>query len=272
MSTSIIIMVDVDNSSTSISNSNTHESLSEMKHHIYEELNKERIKAGLNELKVNKNLEASALAKANDIINKGYWSHISPEGQTPWDLFGVAGYNYSFAGENLAKDYFTGIATHKAWMQSKEHKENILSNKYSEIGVAVVDGKINGVDTRIAVQHFGTLYGTYTEATANQLISYYEWCTGKTIQVKQSQIVVKTSSDGNTYGMINSDWNCYEGYLKNEVVPEREAARTGRIIDYKEFCTGNQISIYENELIYQKANDGKIYAMTQADWDCYYKK
>ncbi|TSC85806.1 MAG: hypothetical protein G01um10147_1082 [Microgenomates group bacterium Gr01-1014_7] len=49
--------------------------------------------------------------------------------------------------------------------------------------------------------------------------------------------------------------------------------RTGKIISYKEWCSGGkQISIYENELITKKSTDGKTYTMTQGDWDCYEKK
>lgn len=46
-------------------------------------------------------------------------------------------------------------------------------------------------------------------------------------------------------------------------------SRTGEIISYHEWCTGEDISIYENELITKKSSDGNIYTMTQGDWDCY---
>jgi len=46
-------------------------------------------------------------------------------------------------------------------------------------------------------------------------------------------------------------------------------SRTGKIIPYREWCTGKEISIYENELITKPSSDGNIYSMTQGDWDCY---
>lgn len=50
---------------------------------------------------------------------------------------------------------------------------------------------------------------------------------------------------------------------------DNNPSRTGKIITYHEWCTGNDISIYENELITQKASDGNTYSMTQGDWGCY---
>lgn len=49
-----------------------------------------------------------------------------------------------------------------------------------------------------------------------------------------------------------------------------DGSRTGRIVPYKEYCTGNQISVYENEIINKVSSfDGKTYGMTQGDWNCY---
>lgn len=53
--------------------------------------------------------------------------------------------------------------------------------------------------------------------------------------------------------------------------PKYDGSRTGNIISYKEWCTGKQISIYENELTKGVANDGKTYYMTVGDWNCYDK-
>jgi len=43
-------------------------------------------------------------------------------------------------------------------MNSASHRENILSSKYKEIGIGVIDGNLAGVDTTIIVQFFGTKY------------------------------------------------------------------------------------------------------------------
>ncbi len=56
----------------------------------------------------------------------------------------------------------------------------------------------------------------------------------------------------------------------NQAQVTEDGSRTGRIVKYKEFCKGGQeISVYENELITRKAlSDGKTYSMTKDDWDC----
>ncbi len=47
--------------------------------------------------------------------------------------------------------------------------------------------------------------------------------------------------------------------------------RTGNIIKYQEWCTGKNISIYENEILNEIGADGKTYGMTKGDWNCYWQ-
>ncbi|MGI5841503.1 MAG: CAP domain-containing protein [Patescibacteria group bacterium] len=123
---------------------------------VYEQTNLERIKSGLPSLKYNPELSRSAAAKAQDMFTTGYWSHNSPSGKTPWDFFKMVNYDYSVAGENLAKDFYDTENMMRAWMKSPTHRDNILNGKYQEIGIGVVDGILNGVKTTLVVQHFGT--------------------------------------------------------------------------------------------------------------------
>lgn len=120
--------------------------------------NEKRAQAGLPQLKENSTLDQGALAKGTDMLNKGYWAHVAPDGTEPWAFFLGAGYKYRYAGENLARDFTNPSSTVDAWMASPSHRENLLSNKYRDIGVAVVEGSLNGVDTTIVVQFFGTKY------------------------------------------------------------------------------------------------------------------
>jgi len=105
-------------------------------------------------------LSAAAKAKGEDMLAKGYWAHVAPDGTQPWKFFSNVGYKYKYAGENLAKDFPSAQAAVDAWMASPSHKDNLLSTKYDEIGVAVVEGNLNGVDTTIIVQLFGKRYDT----------------------------------------------------------------------------------------------------------------
>lgn len=118
--------------------------------------NQERIGAGLKPLSYNEKLADAARRKAANMYSENYWSHNSPSGKSPWVWFNDAGYQYTFAGENLAKDFGDISRLMSAWMASPTHKDNIVSVKYSEIGVAVVPGSLQGSETVLVVQLFGT--------------------------------------------------------------------------------------------------------------------
>lgn len=118
--------------------------------------NEERTKAGLSPLVQSSLLTNAASAKAADMMSVNYWSHVSPTGTQPWSFMKNAGYTYLYAGENLARDFSDTQTMISAWMSSPSHRENILSDRYSEIGVAVMDGTLDGVETRLVVQMFAT--------------------------------------------------------------------------------------------------------------------
>lgn len=118
--------------------------------------NTRRKKHGLGSLSLNKTLSEAAQRKAADMFAFNYWSHNSPSGRSPWDFFKEVNYNYTYAGENLARDFQTTPSVIQAWMDSPSHRENILEKNYQEIGVAVVDGSLQGVKTTLVVQMFGT--------------------------------------------------------------------------------------------------------------------
>jgi uncharacterized protein YkwD len=118
--------------------------------------NEKRVQAGLSSLELNPQLSEAAKNKGNDMITRDYWAHVAPDGTQPWKFFTDVGYKYRYAGENLARDFSNAPSAIDAWMASPTHKENILSPKYQEIGLAVVEGDLNGVDTTIIVQLFGT--------------------------------------------------------------------------------------------------------------------
>ena len=117
--------------------------------------NQERIALGLQPLKINQQLVQAAQQKAQDMLSKNYFNHVSPTGVIPWYWLDSVGYKYTAAGENLAKDFKESEFVHQAWMESSSHRKNILNKNYQEIGIAVVEGTINGEKTVLAVQFFG---------------------------------------------------------------------------------------------------------------------
>lgn len=123
---------------------------------IIAQTNIARSQDGAKALTENSALNRAAQAKLNDMFAKQYFDHISPSGVGPGDLAEQAGYNYVVVGENLALGNFDGDSDIvNAWMNSPGHRENILSDKFTEIGVAVKEGNFEGDKVWIAVQEFG---------------------------------------------------------------------------------------------------------------------
>jgi len=118
--------------------------------------NEDRRNAGLANLRENEKLSRAADQKALDMLASDYFAHTSPKGVTPWKWIEKEGYDYNFAGENLAMDFTTSEKMNQAWLASPTHRANILSDRYTEIGVAAENGLINGHETAVVVQMFGS--------------------------------------------------------------------------------------------------------------------
>jgi len=117
--------------------------------------NQQRAAAGLPALRMDSRLNASAQAKAQNMFAENYWAHVSPSGIQPWYWFTQAGYNYKYAGENLAKDFDTSAGAMDGWMNSPGHRANILNANYVDVGFAVVNGTLTGGQTTLVVAHYG---------------------------------------------------------------------------------------------------------------------
>jgi hypothetical protein len=122
---------------------------------VVELTNQERTEKGRAPLVIDEKLNEVARQKAGDMFAFNYWAHVSPSGRDPWAFFKEVGYDYVYAGENLARDFANSEAVVKAWMNSPTHRDNILSENYAEIGLAVVNGTLRGVETTLVVQVFG---------------------------------------------------------------------------------------------------------------------
>lgn len=118
---------------------------------------------GLAPLKLNSQLNLAAQQKAKHMFAQNYWAHVAPDGTTPWVFIKDSGYEYLYAGENLARGFNTGSEVVDAWMNSPSHKENMLSPNYTDIGFAVLPGSLTGNDTVLVVQMFGSPYAPKEE-------------------------------------------------------------------------------------------------------------
>ena len=123
---------------------------------VFNMLNEERASSGLEPLELNQSLLASATDKVDNMIEDDYFAHKSLDGRMPWDYVSRRDYPYLFIGENLGMSFSSALSVHDALMNSPSHKKNILNEKYTDVGVIVKRGVINGKETNILVQLFGS--------------------------------------------------------------------------------------------------------------------
>ena len=100
-------------------------------------------------------LDIAAAMKAEHMLQNQYWAHTAPDGTEPWHWLNEAGYSYAVAGENLARNFGSAQATVRAWMQSKEHRENLLDQRYRDVGFAVRTGSMNDEPITLVVALYG---------------------------------------------------------------------------------------------------------------------
>lgn len=106
-------------------------------------VNSERARENLPALVAAPNLREVARAHAADMLKRGYFSHNTPEGLTPFDRIDNAGITYGFAAENLAFAPDVTIAM-DGLMKSPGHRENILAPEANRVGIGVLDAGIFG--------------------------------------------------------------------------------------------------------------------------------
>lgn len=102
-------------------------------------LNSDRAAHGLEPLAVNPALAAVAGRHAQDMIDHKFFSHTNPAGESPKDRVSRSGASFGYVGENLAMDA-TVEAAEAALMRSLAHRANILSPRYTEVGIGVREG------------------------------------------------------------------------------------------------------------------------------------
>jgi uncharacterized protein YkwD len=113
-------------------------------------VNDERRKRGLVPLRQDDRLRRSARAHSDDMATRGYFSHNSPDGNTPSERIREAGYPAP-AGENIAQGQDHPTQVMMAWMNSPPHRANIMHPAVRAIGVGVRHGPAGPWWT----QHFG---------------------------------------------------------------------------------------------------------------------
>jgi uncharacterized protein YkwD len=108
---------------------------------LFQRHNQQRAANGLEGLTVDPTLTAIARQRAQDMASKNYFSHTSPTGETAFTLMNGAGYVYTIAGENIARNNYpdsesVGVAMN-GFMNSPGHRANILDGRYTKVGIGV---------------------------------------------------------------------------------------------------------------------------------------
>ncbi len=119
----------------------TPDAQAEMK--MFKMVNAERARAGLSLLVFANDLRDVGRAHADDMLKRGYFSHYTPEGLSPFDRMQNHNISYISAGENLAFAPSTELAM-TGLMNSAGHRENILSPGFGKIGIGVIDAGVYG--------------------------------------------------------------------------------------------------------------------------------
>jgi uncharacterized protein YkwD len=89
-------------------------------------------------------LNGAARSHARDMARRDYFEHRAPDGSEPKDRVRRAGYRPRLVGENIAFGPESAEEAVAGWMASPGHCANIMDPRFSEMGVAVVQGRKRG--------------------------------------------------------------------------------------------------------------------------------
>lgn len=116
--------------------------------------NEARQEEGLSPLVLDGDLISLAREKAEDLAREDYFHHQSPSLGSPFDMMLREGISYLYAGENIGKG-MTVKRVHRGLMNSESHRENILEDRFTHIGVGIVDGPQGTMYVQLFIEREG---------------------------------------------------------------------------------------------------------------------
>lgn len=142
--------------------------------YVHEAVNEERATDGADELEFDTELRDIAQDHSGDMADRGYFSHVDPEGNAFTDRYADAGYDCSVngytGGENIAQTWYDtpvntgdgtivhyederelGYGIAEQWMDSAGHRENLLADHWENQGIGI---HITDDDKVFATQNF----------------------------------------------------------------------------------------------------------------------
>jgi uncharacterized protein YkwD len=90
-----------------------------------------------NPLRWDEKLAQIARAHSEDMVQRNFFSHVNPDGQSPVERLQDAGVLSSSVGENISKNHF-GVADTEAAFMRNVHRHNILNPQFSHVGIGIV--------------------------------------------------------------------------------------------------------------------------------------
>jgi uncharacterized protein YkwD len=97
-------------------------------------INAERENRGIHALSWNDQLFEAARLHSEDMAENNYFSHTSLDGRNPSDRVTATGYS-GISAENIGAGYPDAQAIFEGWMNSRDHREYMLSASYCDAGV-----------------------------------------------------------------------------------------------------------------------------------------
>ncbi len=118
-------------------------------------INNIRATHGLNPLVPTQSLTNIARARSSDMLSRDYFSHYTPEGTNIFDFLRGNGISYRNAGENLAHSMPASAGSPQvfanAWMNSPTHRDNLLRNVYTQVGIGLAENNGRRVVTTVFI-------------------------------------------------------------------------------------------------------------------------
>jgi uncharacterized protein YkwD len=114
-----------------------------------------RVQEGVSPLNIDSLIELAAQRHAEDMLNRSYYAHETPEGLSSHERIIALGYNPSFTGENIAKGQLDVSEVMTSWINSPDHRANLVSENFTEVGFGMAIGENQNGFEVIWVQNFG---------------------------------------------------------------------------------------------------------------------
>ncbi len=104
-------------------------------------MNQHRATAGCGALTWNHDVAEVAQSHSMDMVQRSFFAHDNPDGESPFDRLAQAGISYSRAAENIAAEYASAEAVLQGWLDSAGHRANIENCQLTEHGVGLVEAR-----------------------------------------------------------------------------------------------------------------------------------